>query len=158
MSSANDQDKARVLHYHIQRMRNFLLRGDSKEKIWKDLPKEPTIRQIHALFVLNLIEPCSLKELAMNLEITRPSTSQLVDRLVEVGLISRIQDESDRRQVVLALTDGARKRIRSQEEAILGQITKLMEMIGDEYVDRWIDVATHISKVLEHYQPQKPVK
>src|SRR5512147_2476437 len=55
-----------------------------------------TMPQIVTLFALRRAE-ASISELAGRLRMSLPATSQLVDRLVEAGLISRTEDAADRR-------------------------------------------------------------
>ncbi len=55
-----------------------------------------TMPQIVVLFALRR-SPCSISELAQRLRMSLPATSQLVDRLVEAGLIDRTEHAEDRR-------------------------------------------------------------
>ncbi len=55
-----------------------------------------TMPQIVVLFALRRAE-ASISELAQRLRMSLPATSQLVDRLVEAGLIDRTEDPADRR-------------------------------------------------------------
>lgn len=55
-----------------------------------------TMPQIVVLFALRRAE-ASISELAQRLRMSLPATSQLVDRLVEAGLIDRTEDAADRR-------------------------------------------------------------
>jgi DNA-binding MarR family transcriptional regulator len=47
---------------------------------------------------------CSISELATAKNISRPAVSQVVDTLVNKGLLTRVQSTQDRRYVELALT------------------------------------------------------
>lgn len=55
-----------------------------------------TMPQIVVLFALRRAD-ASISELAQRLRMSLPATSQLVDRLVEAGLIDRTEDPDDRR-------------------------------------------------------------
>ncbi len=55
-----------------------------------------TMPQIVALFALRRAE-ASISELAERLRMSLPATSQLVDRLVEAGLVDRTEHAEDRR-------------------------------------------------------------
>src|SRR5512136_2087885 len=50
-------------------------------------------------------EQVTISELAERLQIRHHSTVGLVDRLEEQGLVERIQDQEDRRQVFIRLTE-----------------------------------------------------
>jgi DNA-binding MarR family transcriptional regulator len=66
---------------------------------------ELSVPQFRALRFVGRRPGISLSDLAAHLGTTRPAASRLVDRLLEVGLLDRAVDPSDRRQVALALTE-----------------------------------------------------
>lgn len=51
---------------------------------------------------------CGMSDLSEHLEITPAAASQLVDRLVQAGLLEREEDPNDRRARQLALTEAGR--------------------------------------------------
>lgn len=68
----------------------------------------------HALQLLDELEgapgaPLTPAVLAERLELSRSATTALLDRLERAGLVERVRDLPDRRQVRLALTPGARE-------------------------------------------------
>jgi DNA-binding MarR family transcriptional regulator len=67
----------------------------------EDLPP----RMLAALQHLFLSGPLTVGEQAQHHEVSRPTMTELVDRLVERGLASRMPDERDRRRVFVWLTD-----------------------------------------------------
>jgi len=73
------------------------------------LPELPdssvTMAQMRVLMLLVTIGPTHMSELAGALRISLSTLSGLVDRLVESGLVTRHNDEHDRRQVTVALSD-----------------------------------------------------
>jgi DNA-binding MarR family transcriptional regulator len=84
-----------------------------------------TMPQIVVLFALRRSE-ASISELAQRLRMSMPATSQLVDRLVEAGLIDRTERAEDRRvRLVSILPAGLRyleqfgeMRLREIEDAL----------------------------------------
>ena len=76
----------------------------------------------HQFSVLNRLEhtPCTPGELAEIERVSAPSMTRTVARLVELGLVERTDDPSDRRQVILSLTPAATallKEIRRKRDA-----------------------------------------
>jgi len=53
-------------------------------------------------------QSCSVGDIAHGVGISMPAASELVDRLVEAGLVERLHDPADRRRVLLHLTQRAR--------------------------------------------------
>lgn len=66
--------------------------------------EETTIEQIATMHVLHVHGPQRVNEIADRLARTPPTTSRLVDGLVQRGLVSRTEDPEDRRARVLELT------------------------------------------------------
>lgn len=86
--------------------------------------------QVRVLSVLMHQAPCSVGAVARALNISMGASSESVDRLVELGYISRDHSTEDRRRVVLDLTPRAReianhvRRVRiAQIAAVFSQMT-----------------------------------
>lgn len=66
-----------------------------------------TLPQVKALIFLYDNGDRSMTELAVGLAVSLPSASELVDRLVDQGLVERMTDLADRRRVLVSLTEPA---------------------------------------------------
>ena len=66
-----------------------------------------TLPQVKALIYLYNNGERSMSELASGLAVSLPSASELVDRLIDRGLVGKSIDPADRRRVLIALTDPA---------------------------------------------------
>ncbi|WP_299024576.1 MarR family transcriptional regulator [uncultured Thermanaerothrix sp.] len=64
--------------------------------------------QFNVLMALYYRENCAVSDLSERMEITLAAASQLVDRLVQSGLLERIEDPHDRRSKRLSLTPKGR--------------------------------------------------
>ena len=60
--------------------------------------------QFFLLMQVHRREHCGISDLSENLEITTAATSQLVDKLVQAGLLARAEDPHDRRAKQVSLT------------------------------------------------------
>jgi DNA-binding MarR family transcriptional regulator len=67
-----------------------------------------TMRQCRAIMVL-AEAPASMSKLAHTISASLPSTTGLVDRLVQRGMVSRHEDAHDRRLVICELTPKGRE-------------------------------------------------
>lgn len=77
---------------------------------WLDL--ELTTAQLKTLLVLNNDSPMTIGQVREQLEVTLPTASHLVDKLVRMNLAARHEDPDDRRRMVTNITDEGRERIR----------------------------------------------
>ena len=60
--------------------------------------------QFFLLMQVHRREHCGISDLSENLEITNAATSQLVDKLVQAGLLERTEDPHDRRAKQVSLS------------------------------------------------------
>lgn len=79
-------------------------------------------------------EDAPLKSLIKGLGISKQGAGQLVDTLVMRGYLSRTVDESDRRQLIVALTERGRAAADVQRAAREGVDARLVERVGEEDV------------------------
>ncbi|MGG6238601.1 MarR family winged helix-turn-helix transcriptional regulator [Nodosilinea sp. AN01ver1] len=63
-----------------------------------------SLSQLRVLYFLRRRSQSSLSEVADYLDVTRPTMSAMVERLVQRGLIDRISDPNERRRIILTLT------------------------------------------------------
>jgi DNA-binding MarR family transcriptional regulator len=68
-----------------------------------------TFPQALVLRILNLDGTHSLAQLASRLDMTTSSLSGIVERLVKLGFVNRIQDHEDRRAILISLSDEGKK-------------------------------------------------
>jgi DNA-binding MarR family transcriptional regulator len=75
---------------------------------------------------------CGVSEVGSHLGITNAAASQMVDKLVQQGLIERAEAEHDRRAKQLTLTEKGRDVIRTTYEARFGWVGALAEALPPE--------------------------
>lgn len=76
-----------------------------------------SVIQFRALAFLRREAGASLSEVADHIGLTLPSTSKMVDSLVENGLITRAAAPDDRRRIRLNLTDHGQATLQAMREA-----------------------------------------
>ena len=69
--------------------------------------RELTMLQLQALFFVREQKKTTMSELAHELDMSGPSATSLVDRLVDAGWLARHDDPADRRITALTLTKQA---------------------------------------------------
>jgi transcriptional regulator, MarR family len=67
-----------------------------------------TLPQMHTLEILGQQSPLRMKELAAKMGVTTGTLTVGVDRLEKQGLVTRIPHETDRRSILVALTEAGR--------------------------------------------------
>ncbi|MFE7455507.1 MarR family winged helix-turn-helix transcriptional regulator [Streptomyces sp. NPDC057554] len=88
------------------------------------------VRHYGPLSVLAASGPCPQQRLAQELAITGPAASQLVDELVDGGLVHRGRDPHDRRRHALELTELGHTRLATVAEAVGLLAAEVAELLG----------------------------
>src|SRR4030088_2257523 len=89
---------------------------------------EFTMAQFKALLLLDLSGPVTVSRFAEAVGTKLPAASVFVDRLEQARLVVRGADASDRRRVVIELTEEARRmigRLRGNHERVIAPIDRL---------------------------------
>ncbi len=91
-----------------------------------------TMTQAKLLYVVIAAGRLRMTELAARLGIGSSSATELADRLVEMGLLSRTSDPDDRRQVVVTATPEAEELLERFRELNLRQLRDLLRRLDAE--------------------------
>ncbi|MFC7310776.1 MarR family winged helix-turn-helix transcriptional regulator [Streptomyces monticola] len=75
------------------------------------------VRHFGPLAGIDRLGPCPQQQLARDLAITEPAAAEVVEELVQAGLVARGQDPHDRRRYALELTGAGRKKMPAVYEA-----------------------------------------
>ena len=106
--------------------------------------------QMNLIMMIRVRETVSVTRLASLLNVSPPSASTMVDRLVERGLLTRTPSSEDRRKVVIRVSPEAIKEISRVEEKVLAAFVDLVQAVGPETTQKWCDVLERIKDVLEN--------
>jgi DNA-binding MarR family transcriptional regulator len=91
-----------------------------------------TKSQIGALMRLYYQGECPISGIGDDLGISTAAASQLVDRLVQMGLIERVEDPNDRRIKQVYLSTAGETLVRHGVEARIGWLDELVGLIDPE--------------------------
>ncbi len=142
-------EQARLLFETSELLRDFVVRKHMAHMRANGEPEiDITVPQMHALHIIRTQKKVSIKELAAAANVSAPSASAMVDRLLEMGMVSREPNPADRREVVVRLTDESKAIIMEIEQHVLGSLADLFVEIGPEYTRLWQQVYGKIHGVL----------
>ena len=108
--------------------------------------------QFSILMQLHHKGPCGMSGISEGYEITPAATSQLVDKLVQSGLIQRVEDPNDRRAKLLSLTDKGRDLILNGIKERYRWVNEMADKLtADEraQISEALDIMTRIATDLE---------
>ena len=102
---------------------------------------------------------CGMSRISEGYDISPAGASQLVDKLVQSGLIQRLEDPNDRRAKLLSLTDKGREFVQQGIEERYRWVDDLAEKLtADEraQVGAALDIMTRAAQELEAEPVQHP--
>lgn len=85
---------------------------------------------LHILFFVNKKKEVSHKKLAKMLNVSLPTTTDLTDRLVKKGFLTRVHSNQDRRFVFLKLTKRGQEMIKKLKEMNCQKLRKRFEQLN----------------------------
>ncbi|MGH3417792.1 MAG: MarR family winged helix-turn-helix transcriptional regulator [Actinocrinis sp.] len=91
-----------------------------------------TLPQYRMLVVLDSRGPGSLARLAEHLEVNPSTALRMVERLSAAGMVDKLANPDNRREVQLSLTDAGRQVVRQATENRRAQITTIVEAMEPE--------------------------
>lgn len=73
-----------------------------------------------------------MTDVSRQLDISKPAATQMVNRLVENGMVERVSDESDRRVVYIQATEKGLEIVGARMEKNLSLIDRVVDRMGAE--------------------------
>jgi DNA-binding MarR family transcriptional regulator len=104
-----------------------------------------TMAQAKLLYVVTAAGDLSMSEIAQRLGVTISTASGAVDHLVSVGLLDRIDDPANRRQVRVSVTPFGLETLERLRELSTRQLRALFDLVADDdlaVVERAIRILT----------------
>jgi len=92
-------------------------------------PPDLTMRQLHVLVAASQPEGAAVHELAKALGTSAPTASGLVNRLAAKGLVTRVEDDADRRVRHVRLTEEGQETLTAMDSAYELFLAELVDLL-----------------------------
>lgn len=125
---------------------------------WIDRRRRAMVRDMHAcgqstaqLQVLGLLHelgPTTVSRIALQLGITPPSASGIVDRMVEAGLVDRHRGEEDRRVVTVTITAAGREALHTSLGGRREMLETVLSQLDDDELRDTVRVIERLEKAI----------
>lgn len=154
MNSRERMETARVV-YAAERMlhRHCVARFTSESPGAKHSPAL-TFPQVNMIMTIRAGGGMTVKRLAEDLRVKAPAVSAMVDRLVEMGVLTRTENPEDRREVIVQVSDRHEAWVAELERRKLQTFAELVDRVGDECARAWAEVALRIQEALREERPK----
>lgn len=93
-----------------------------------------------ALFSIAIHGPTNIKRLSEVMYITSSAATQLVNSLVQAGLVQRVEDSKDRRNVVISLSEEGRELMQKLEQESIEMMDDLFRNVRDFELVGFIEI------------------
>jgi len=138
----------RRIHDRVQQITTAACMEEGGESRFGELSSA----QMNMILMIRVRRTVSVTQLASLLNVSPPSASAMVDRLVDRGLLTRTPSSEDRRKVVIQVSPEAIEEISRVEEKVLSAFVELVAAVGPETTRKWCEVLQQITTVLEKNQ------
>jgi len=112
----------------------------------------------NGIFILNVIDSrdqCIMKDIVDTLNIGASTATRQLDTLVSLGLVSRNAAETDRRKVILTLTEDGNRVYKRFKNHLLRVMKLSLKTYSEKEIDRAIQV---FHTIVEHSENNLPLK
>jgi len=135
----------KLLRRHIF---NSLVRIEAGETDNGRCCAELSLAQFNLLMTVQSQGAITCGELAARLGVSPPSVSVMTERLVDKGFLVRERSSTDRRKVLLRISDREEERFSRIEENLLASFVRLVEAVGEDTAAKWVEVLKQVEQVL----------
>ena len=108
--------------------------------------------QVHILMCLFHGRTCGVSAIGEEMGVTNAAASQAVDRLVQLGLLERSEDQHDRRSKRLALTPAGHELIQNGIKVRNQWITELAQNIDEDQQKIIIESLTLLTNLARNHE------
>lgn len=98
--------------------------------------RNTSMAMINALFSVHYKGKCGVSDLGENLGVSNAAASQMLEKMVQQGLVAREEDPQDRRNKLITLTDEGSLLVRDSMEARRGWMIELVKMLSPNEQDQ----------------------
>lgn len=99
-----------------------------------------SLSQLRILYFLNHYPESSLSKVAKHLDVTRATMSEAIERLVQQGLVLRVNDPQERRSILLSLTSAGGKYQQQVYQTLLTSIEQKFNSLSDQQTKQVLEV------------------
>jgi DNA-binding MarR family transcriptional regulator len=108
-----------------------------------------TIAHVRALFALDRGEPATAGEIAEAARISPASVTGMLDDLERDGVVTRVRSDTDRRQVLVALTDEGRALLKKRRRHWLARWEAALADLPERDLEAAAEVMRRIGGLLD---------
>ena len=122
-----DKETAQIVEIMRKLQRNSKFKP--KTKMFSPGMKDLTLHQLDPLGYVFMHKKAKMSELAKYAEVTMPSMTETVNKLVKAGVVERLKDEKDRRTVWIMIDKKTEKQVCEHLKSHEEEISRIMQAL-----------------------------
>lgn len=99
---------------------------------YRNLTTPVPLNQFATLMTLRLEKQATLSEIGQRLQISKQQMTNICDKLLHVGLITKRQDSEDRRRMLISMTSAGEKLLDDQNELVRQRFLSSLRGLSEE--------------------------
>jgi len=137
--------------HDLERLSDLIIEFYEKLSSWEQAvvkDSDISLPQMHTLEILGQQSPLRMKELAAKMGVTTGTLTVGVDRLKKQGLVVRIPHETDRRSILVALTEAGQGLYREHHAHHLHLTREMEAALTAEETKQFASILTKLTQVM----------
>jgi DNA-binding MarR family transcriptional regulator len=110
-----------------------------------------TLAQLKSLLFIAAKDKTNFKKVAEALNVTPPNVTGIIDKLVEQGLVTRTENQEDRRIMLLQATEKGRELLDALHQSHVNQMTQILGNMTVEELNIFINCYKGLKRAAELY-------
>lgn len=106
--------------------------------------KQYTLRQLYYIELINKCEGISVSEISKKLDIKKSTVSIAINQLIDLGIVTKIRSEDDKRFYFLQLTPKGKDIMKMHMQVHKNTIKKILKVLTVEEVEKFIQIVNKI--------------
>jgi DNA-binding MarR family transcriptional regulator len=106
--------------------------------------KQYTLRQLYYIELINKYEGISVSEISKKLDIKKSTVSIAINQLMDLGIVTKIRSEHDKRFYFLQLTPKGKEIMKMHMQVHKNTIKKIIKILTLEEVEKFIQIVNKI--------------
>ena len=123
---------------------SLLIKKFQRELLSGDL-KDYTLRQLYYIELIDKNEGISVSEISKTLELKKSTVSIAVNQLIDLGIIVKIQSNTDKRVYFLKLTSKGKNIMEMHKQVHKNTIKKILKILNPIEVENFINIVDKIT-------------
>lgn len=120
---------------------------------YRNLTTPVPLNQFATLMTLRLEKQATLSEVGHRLQISKQQMTNICDKLMQAGLVTKQQDREDRRRILVSMTSAGEKMLDDQNEIVRQKFLSSLQEFSEEERAELYHSITDLNHYIEKMGP-----